>query len=230
MDTSISLAFFMGMAAVFNPCGIALLPASLAWVSGTIVTVPHPVIRLGQGLLAGFLMSLGFTAVVAMLGLVVHGLGVVLTPVLYPVMVGLGVALVVSGALVALGLFHFPLDRWIRLDRVPRRRRSEWTFVVAGAVYGVAALSCTLPLFVAAFVPALTVGNGTFIRLLAGFGTGTAVIFVGVSELTLFARDATLRAIRGIGSWLNPLLGLVVAGSGGYLVFYWVWGAGRFLA
>ena len=45
MDTSISLAFFMGMAAVFNPCGIALLPASLAWVSGTIVTVPHPVIR-----------------------------------------------------------------------------------------------------------------------------------------------------------------------------------------
>lgn len=224
-----SLAFLMGMAAVFNPCGIALLPASLAWVGGSVVTAPHPMIRLGQGLSAGLLMAVGFTAVVAMLALLVHALGVVLTPVLYPVMVVLGGGLILGGVLVALGLFHFPLDRWVRLERMPRGRQG-WTLVVAGVVYGVAALSCTLPLFIAAFVPALTAGSGTFVGLLAAFGAGTAVILVGVSEVVLFARDATLRAIRRMGPWLNPLLGLVVAGAGGYLLYYWVWGAGHFLA
>jgi cytochrome c-type biogenesis protein len=230
MGSSGSIAFVMGMAAVFNPCGIALLPASLAWVGGTVVTGPaHPVVRWGHGLTAGMLMALGFTAVVAVLGLLVHGVGMAVAPVLRPAMVTLGGLLIVAGLAVALGLFHFPIDRWLRLQRVPQGPWG-WTFVVAGVIYGFAALSCTLPLFVAALLPALTAGGTAFLTVVATFGAGAAVVLVGVSEVTLLARDTTTRVIRGIGPWLNPILGLLVVGAGGYLLFYWIWGAGRFVA
>jgi len=229
MGPSLSLAFFMGIAGVFNPCGIALLPASLAWIGGTAHTTSHPWRRLGVGGAAGLAMAVGFTVVVAILGVAVHVAGAVLTPIFHPAMIVLGGALVLGGVLVALGLFHFPLDRWLPLERIPRGRMG-WSWVVAGMVYGIAALSCTLPLFVAAFVPALTAGTGAFLRLLLAFGAGIAVVMVSASEVLLLARDSALRAIRGIGPWLNPLLGLLVAGAGVYLLYYWIWGAGRYLA
>ncbi len=71
-----------------------------------------------------------------------------------------------------------------------------WTLLVAGMVYGVAALSCTLPLFLAALAPALTGGWTTVFEVVTTFGLGTAVVLMGVGLVTLFARDGLLRAIR----------------------------------
>jgi cytochrome c biogenesis protein CcdA len=97
-------------------------------------------------------------------------------------------------------------------------------------MYGIAALSCTLPLFLAALIPALGGGWTSVVRLIASFGGGTAVILVGFGLATLFVRDGLLRAIRTVGPWLNPALGLVIVGAGGYLLWYWVSGPGHFLA
>lgn len=228
INISLSLAFFMGIAAVFSPCGVAMLPVTLTWVGGTVKTAPHFTKRLWNGLIAALFMAVGFTLVVALLALVVHALGILLTPIIYPVMVVFSSILILSGILVISGRFHFPLDRWVSLDRFPRKM-NQWTFFVAGVVYGITALSCTLPIFLAAFIPALTGSSGAFLELLAAFGSGIAVIFIILSEVILLFRDAALRFFRQVGPWLNPTLGIVVTGSGMYLMYYWVLGAGRFL-
>ncbi|SMC05353.1 Cytochrome c biogenesis protein CcdA [Sulfobacillus thermosulfidooxidans DSM 9293] len=225
-----NLAFYMGIAAVFNPCGIALLPASFAWIGGTVggtATVPT---RVGRGIQSGILMAVGFTAVVAGLAVVVHGIGSALSPILHTVMLALSGLLIVGGSAVALGLFHFPVDRWTGMGRITPAGRSIWTLVVAGIVYGVAALSCTLPLFLAALAPAVAGGWPTVVQIVGSFGLGTAVVLVGVGLVTLFARDGLLRAIRAVGPWLNPALGLIIVGAGAYLGYYWLWGPGHFLA
>ncbi len=225
----VSLAFLMGVAAVFNPCGIALLPATMAWVGGTVLVTPRWVVRSGQGAGTGLLMAVGFTAVVAVVALLIRALGLFVGPVLRPVMLGMAGALILGGGLVGIGLFHFPIDRWVRWDPRPRGHRG-WTLLVAGVIYGTAALSCTLPLFLAAFIPALSAGTLTFVQLVAAFGLGAALVLVGVSELTLFARDTTIHLIQRVGPWLNPVLGLMVAAAGSYLLYYWLLGPGRFLA
>lgn len=225
-----NLAFYMGIAAVFNPCGIALLPASFAWIGGTVGGTSTVLARVGRGIQAGIFMAIGFTLVMALLALVMHGLGAALSPILHAVMLGLSALLIAGGATVALGLFHFPIDRWTRVDRIAAASHTGWTLIVAGIVYGVAALSCTLPLFLAALAPALAGGWATVLRIVTSFGLGTAVVLVGVGLITLFARDGLLRVIRAVGPWLNPALGLIIVAAGTYLGYYWLIGPGHFLA
>ena len=225
-----NLAFYMGIAAVFNPCGIALLPASFAWIGGTVGGTQTLLARIGRGVQSGLFMALGFTLVMTLLALVMHGLGAALSPILHAVMLGLSGLLILGGATVALGLFHFPIDRWTGIGRLAPTARTGWTLVVAGIVYGVAALSCTLPLFLAALAPAITGGWATVIRVVTSFGLGTAVVLVGVGLVTLFARDGLLHVIRAVGPWLNPALGLIIVGAGTYLGYYWLFGPGHFLA
>jgi cytochrome c biogenesis protein CcdA len=225
-----NLAFYMGMAAVFSPCGIALLPASFAWVGGVIGGTDTVWTRVGRGVQAGVLMGLGFTVVVAVLALVLHMLGSTLSSVMRLVMIVLGGFLVLGGGAVAVGMFHVPLDRWTGLARVKPSRWIGVTVIVTGMVYGVAALSCTLPLFVAALAPALLGGWLQVGQLVGGFGLGTVLVMVAIAWATLFARDAVVRGVRTIGPWLNPALGVIIIGAGGYLLYYWIWGPGHFLA
>lgn len=225
-----NLAFYMGMAAVFNPCGIALLPASFAWIGGTVGGTSTVLARVGRGIQAGLLMALGFTVVIALLALVMHGVGAALSPILHAVMLILSSVLIFGGAAVAFGLFHFPIDRWTRVHRITAATHTGWTLIVAGIVYGVAALSCTLPLFLAALAPAIAGGWAAVARVVTSFGGGTALVLVGGGLVTLFARDGLLRAIRAVGPWLNPALGIIIVGAGAYLGYYWLFGPGHFLA
>ncbi len=225
-----NLAFYMGMAAVFNPCGIALLPASFAWIGGTVGGTSTVLARVGRGIQAGLLMALGFTVVMALLALIMHGLGAALSPILHDVMLVLSGVLIFGGAAVAFGLFHFPIDRWSGIGRITTTAHTGWTLIVAGIVYGVAALSCTLPLFLAALAPALTGGWANVLQVVSSFGLGTAVVLMGVGLVTLFARDGLLRALRTVGPWLNPALGVIIVGAGAYLGYYWSFGPGHFLA
>lgn len=230
MNDALVWAYAMGAAAVFNPCGVAMLPASLAWLSGTTTLANRWGGRVWHGLLAGAGMALGFVLVVAALGLVVRATGVVLGPILRPVMMAISVGLVGAGILVALGLFHLPLVQWLGTQNRGTPRIGTWgTFVGAGVLYGIAALSCTLPLFLAALLPAVARGWAALGLFLVGFGGGTLTVLVVLSEATLFARDAVSRALARVAIWINPVLGTVVFGAGGYLLYYWVWGPGRFL-
>lgn len=224
-----NLAFYMGLAAVFNPCGIALLPASLAWIGGTVGGTPTVLARVLRGIQSGLLMAMGFTLVMAVLAMVMHAVGAALSAALHAVMLVLSGVLIVGGLAVALGVFHFPIDRWTGIDRIPATTRTGWSLLVAGIVYGVAALSCTLPLFLAALAPAVAGGWITVVQVVTPFGLGTAVVLVGVGLVTLFARDGLLRTLRAFGPWLNPTLGVIIVGAGGYLGFYWLFGPGHFL-
>lgn len=231
MSSALTLPFLLGWAAVFNPCGVAMLPATLAWLVGTVVP-DRPGGLVVRGVRAGIGMTLGFTGVVAALAVLVHAVGAMLTPVMRPAMVVLGAVLVSGGGLVALGRFHFPLAGWLSVPplHVPvRRSHTHGLMLLAGAAYGLGAVSCTLPLFVAALLPALTAGWGRAAAVVGAFGAGSGIVFVAVAEATVFARAALMQLLRRVGPWLNPVLGTVVAGSGGYLVYYWVWGPGHWL-
>jgi hypothetical protein len=138
-------AFAMGVAAVFNPCGVALLPASLAWVGGTAVEAGSAGARMVRGLVAGLLMALGFTAVVAVLAAALHGLGAVIGTILHPAMIVLAALIMVGGGLVAFGLLYVPVDRLVTW-RGTTTRSLHWTWLLAGVVYGVAELHAS-PLY-----------------------------------------------------------------------------------
>lgn len=217
------------MASVLTPCGVAMLPATLAWLAGTASPTPTWVSRAGKGALAGLAMAVGFTFVVLLLALLVHAAGAVFSGYLRILMIALGAVLAVGGTLVALGLFHFPMARLLHVERVTmdvRRPAGLGTMVLAGILYGVAAMSCTLPLFIAVVFPTFTGGIGRTLATVGVFGLGAAVLLVTASEGTLFAREIVVRFLRRAVPFMNPALGLVIAGAGLYLIYYWTLGAG----
>lgn len=223
----------MGVAAVFNPCGVALLPASLAWVAGTVT--PSAATRGGisqtlQAAGAGVAMATGFMTVVALLAVGFHAVGSVIHSALRPLMLGLGAALSLAGASVAVGRWHLPLERW---TAVPARRGGlpgSWLgWVGAGCVYAVGSLSCTLPLFVAAVAPLLAGSWQTVVTALATMGAGTAAVLVALSLGAVWARGGLDRLLSRLQARLSVGLGAIVSAAGLYLIYYWGWGPGRWL-
>ncbi len=230
MEGNLLWPLSIGMASVLNPCGVAMLPATLAWLAGTATPTSTWVGKAGKGALAGVAMAAGFTLVVLMLALLVHAAGVVFAGYLRIIMIVLGGALAVGGALVAFGLFHFPMARLLGTEQVSlagRRSGGVGTMVLAGMLYGIAAMSCTLPLFIAVVFPTFTGGIGKTIATVGAFGVGAALLLVAASEGTLFARDVVVGVLRRAARFMNPVLGAVIAGAGIYLVYYWVVGPGR---
>lgn len=225
--------FSMGFVAPLNPCGIALLPLTLTSLAG--VTSPSTLARgrFFRGVGAGLATAIGFTAVVLLLALMVGVAGAVIGGVLRWVMIGLAVMLLVSGLLVGLGRFHIPLGRLIspKAWTLPTGRPAAMrTMILAGALYGIAALSCTLPLFVAVLLPALGAGWPAMLEVVASFGLGNLTLFVVAAIGVVMVHDLALRVFRRAASFLAPMLGALTAGAGAYLLYYWLLGPGRLAA
>jgi cytochrome c-type biogenesis protein len=65
----LALALVAGALASVNPCGFPLLPAFLSfYVGAEEEDLPRAPARVGQGLLVGLLVSTGFLAVFALVG------------------------------------------------------------------------------------------------------------------------------------------------------------------
>ena len=93
----ISIALVAGGLATLNPCGFPLLPAFLSFYAGAEeARLPRAPSRIVQGLFVGLLVTVGFLAVFALIGLPVsYGAGVVSRAVPW---VGLAVAAITLGA------------------------------------------------------------------------------------------------------------------------------------
>lgn len=222
-------AMATGAVVLFNPCGIVLLPASLAWLAGAGPVKASPAQRAGAGALTAIGMAAGFVLVVVLLAAILKVTGLVLGTIIKPVSIVLAVVLMGSGLLVALGRFHLPMERWVSGRGLAASRFGWLRAVGAGLAYAVGALSCTLPLFIAVLLPALSVDWVHFSQLALSFGVGVFVVLLVLSEATLFGRDAVTGWIRGVLPLLPKVFGTIILVTGAAFLYYWVWGPGRWL-
>jgi cytochrome c biogenesis protein CcdA len=207
-----ALAYSAGVLAAFNPCGSAMLPG---WIGFFLLAEEREGIdflaRLLRAIVTALALTLGLVMVFAVVGLAITaGLGAIHS-VLPIAIVILGVILAAIGALV-----------WRRGDlpglHIPgptvQRRRTVRAMVTFGAAYGIAALSCALPIFLIS-VGAVHGASWTH-RLLgtAGFTAGMASVLALITVATTFADGlaAQLIAIRRYTPRVSAVL-LIAAGA-----------------
>jgi cytochrome c-type biogenesis protein len=202
-----------GMVATVNPCGFAMLPAYLGMIIGD----------RGSGrrsaLLVGGAVSTGFVTVFLMSGvLVASGLRIVVTWIPW-------MALVIGLGLVAVGIAELRgAHLFARLPGVKRssRIRSVRGLIGFGASYGVASLSCTLPIFLS--LVAGTVATGSFaesIAVFAAYGAGMSLVVIVLTLALAAGRDRLLIAIRPISARLGTISGWIMIIAGAFIVWYW---------
>lgn len=213
MNGALGFAFAAGAVATVNPCGFALLPAYLARQ----LADARRAGAVGRALVIGALATLGFLLVFAGAGSAI-ALGARALTGVFP-WVGLAVGLLLAGFGLAILIGRHPS---LRLPQLARRGRAGLPGeLLFGIGYGLASLSCALPLFLATLGTALT---GSLLSSVLGFvayalGMGTVLTLVALAAA--LSRDGLARALRRLLPYVDRASGALLLAAGLYVTDYW---------
>jgi len=219
-------AFGAGMVTTVSPCGIAMLPAFVSLYLGVQEEgfwAQSPLRRAGRALMLSSVVTLGFVLLFGIMGAILSSGGQFLIEYIPWVSIAVGAVFLALGAYLLTG-GHVYVSLPARLaNRLGNPSGSSIkTFLVFGIAYGIAALSCTLPIFLVVVGSAISLegfaaGLGQFILFALGMGFVIALITVASA---LFK--------EGINRWLRRLVpivarfsGLLLIFAGGYIIYYW---------
>jgi len=218
-------AFGAGLVAAANPCGFVLLPAYLARAVGSAsgrLAVRH---RLLRALVVSSTVTAGCVLLFGLAGLAIGVGQAAVTPLLPLVGLGVGLLLVVlAGWQIAGGTpyasFGTRLSEWFSADT---RRADARGYFAYGLAYGLASLSCTLPIFLTVVASAL-VGDGLLrtVPQLVLYGLGMASVITGLTLATALAAAATLGRVRGLVRYVERVSVALLLLAGTYIVYYWL--------
>lgn len=220
MSVPLLLALVAGALSPLNPCGFPLLPAFLSfYVGAEEESLPRASNRIAQALVVGLLVTAGFLGVFAIIGLpITYGAGLLADAlpwaglVMGAILMGVGLV-ALAGRRVAIPL-HNPLG-------IAHGRHGR-AMLLFGAGYGIAALGCTLPAFLALVgvsLGAATVAEAT--AIFAAYGTGMALSFMTLSLTAALFQQRLARALRRLAPYMNRISGALLTVAGAYLAYFW---------
>jgi cytochrome c-type biogenesis protein len=220
MTQDLLLALGAGLLAAVNPCGFALLPAYLSLL---ILDENQPARGRAarRALTSTAAMTLGFTAVFGIFGLVISPIASGIERYLPYVTVVIGVGLIGAGGWLIAGR-SLPALGWS--PRGPRLTRRFGGMVGFGASYALASLTCTIAPFLAIVVTSFRAGStvaGVALFLAYGLGMG---ILVGTAALAVaLARTTLLNRLRHVGGLASRISGALLLLVGAYVGYYGWW-------
>ena len=222
----LGFAFGAGLAAAFNPCGFAMLPAYMGLYMGTgdEGEGTHPVKQLGRALLVGGAVTAGFVVLFGIAGIVGIGARSVVGDVLPWLGLVIGVILAIVGAWVVGGGKLYTAFAQQAATRIgdPGKNNVSGYFLF-GVSYGVASLSCTLPIFLA--VVGTTFAVSSILTSLSQFvlyALGMGLIIVALTLGMAIFQSAMVRLLRRALPYIQPVGAWLMVVAGAYITFYWL--------
>jgi cytochrome c-type biogenesis protein len=223
----LGFAFAVGMVSAVNPCGFAMLPAYLGLYLGANDQSDagrNPFQQILKGLEIGSSVTLGLVVLFGIAGTIIalgfHSVGSVLAW----LGLGIGIILTVTGAwLVGGGKLYtgFAAQAASRIGN-PGQVNVKGYFLF-GISYGIASLSCTLPIFLS--VIGTSFAASTILTSLSQFllyGMGMGVVIMVLTLGVAFFKSAMLGTIRKVLPYVGPIGSWLMVIAGAYIVFYWL--------
>ena len=215
------------MVSAVNPCGFAMLPAYLGLFLGNSEgpTRQHSLARqLVRAILVAGIVSAGFMLVFGTARAAV-GVGVrSLTSILPWLGASVGVLLVLAGAWLLgggklyIGLAAQAANRVAIPGQVGLR-----AYFLFGVSYGVASLSCTLPIFLAVVGSTLAVaGLSEAAGQLVLYALGMSMVISLLTVAIALFRGAMVSALRKTLPHVQPVSAGFRVLAGSYILFYWL--------
>lgn len=224
----VGYAIGAGMVAAVNPCGFAMLPSYLGLYLGTTDGFEGRE-RLGTRFLRALrisgTMSASFVVLFGIAGIALSVASAAIAKSFPWVGLAVGILLVFGGGrMLAGGMLYASVgDRMADRMRGGVRQPGLVGYFAYGLAYGLASLSCTLPIFLAVVGSALAV-NG----LLAGmaqfvvYAAGMGLVISGLTLAVAVFKHAALRRARRVLPVVQPLSALLLLIAGAYIIYYWL--------
>lgn len=222
IDAPLAYAFTLGMVALVNPCGFALLPAYLGFFLGSQdgehVDRIH---ALNRAQLVGLALSLGFLTVFGLLGLAFAGMYSTIQGALPWVTVVIGLGLVALGLVMLSG--RQPNIRLPKLEKGTGSRQIASMYLF-GVSYAVASLSCTIGLFLGAAGVAASGADFTsrFASFLA-YGAGMGLLATALTMAVALGRRRLVNGFRALLRRVHLVSALLLVVVGAYVAYYGWW-------
>lgn len=221
----LGFAFAAGMVSSMNPCGFPLLPAYLGLFLGESDEEEGAgaARRLLRALVVGATVSSGFVLLFAAVGLVI-GLGArALVDWLPWIALALGVSLVAAGGYqLAGGTLYSALPERIGA-RVGGGERGAVAYFLFGLSYGLASLSCTLPIFLVVVGSSITTASvWSSLGSLVLYGLGMASVIIALTVATGLFKSALAVRMRRVLPYVGSIGTIALFVAGAYIVYYWL--------
>ena len=220
-------AFGAGMVAAVNPCGFALLPAYLGIYLGDQSESEKRSrwLRLRRAFAISASVTLGFVLLFGITGLVLSSITSSLTGVFPWLGLVVGVALVLLAArlMISDGVYSGLGERLAARVTGAARGSNVVGYFAYGVGYGLASLSCTLPIFLALAGGSLTAGrlvSSLSEYLLYGLGMGAVITLLTIGA-ALF-KAAAVQRVRQLSRYVQPMSAVLLLVAGGYIIYYWL--------
>ena len=224
----LGFAFAAGMASAVNPCGFAMLPAYLGLFLGSDAQdkeKERPLRQLGRAFLVGGAVTVGFVVLFGLAGIIL-GLGTqsIFVGVLPWIGLSIGILLTAAGAwLMGGGKLYTGLAARAASHLGNPNQVNARGYFIFGVSYGVASLSCTLPIFLTVVGTTLTASGiltavGQFFLYALGMGLVIMALTLGMA----FFRGAMVGGLRKALPYVQPIGAWLMVIAGAYIIFYWL--------
>ncbi len=176
-----------------------------------------------DALLAGVLVSVGFLAVFAVLGVLLESGFSAFMEFVPWAMIPVAILLVIYGAFTLAGRtlpIGVPVFTW---RRIQDSRISWMSIVLFGIYYALSSLTCSLPIFIAGVIPfhqnrsVFGVASGMLAYL-----AGMAALLVALSISVALAGTSFVNVLRKASRYVEKVAAALLVAAGAYLVDYWV--------
>jgi len=222
----VGFAFGAGMVSAVNPCGFAMLPAYLSLYLGSDedeFRKRSPVRRALRALLIGVAVSLGFILLFGLAGVVVSAGGNAVLGIMPWVGAVIGAVMVLMGVwmFAGRGLYTGVFERVAERVGDPKTV-SVRSFFLFGLAYGLASLSCTLPVFLAVIGSSITAGSfasgaGQFLS----YGLGMASVLITLTLALAFFKQGMVLWFRKTVPYVQLASAVLLVVAGGYIIYYY---------
>ena len=221
-------AFAAGVAAAFNPCGFAMLPAYMGLYVGTDDDSDGhtDVLRsIGSAVLIGGAVTTGFVVLFGAAGMVI-GLGArsIVADILPWLGLTIGVILTVAGAwLLGGGKLYSALAQQAAVRMGDPGQTNVKGYFLFGLSYGTASLSCTLPIFLAVIGTTFAVSSiGTSLGQFVLYALGMGTVIMALTLVMALFKGAFIGGFRKALPYIQPVGTWMMIVAGSYIVFYWL--------
>jgi cytochrome c biogenesis protein CcdA len=219
-------AFGAGMVTTVSPCAIAMLPAYISLYLGVKeggLWAKSPWQRFGRALLLSAVVTTGFVVFFGIMGAILSLGGQFLVDVMPWVSVVIGIFLVLLGIYVTAG-GHIYFNLPARLANYLNQSSGVGIrgFFIFGVAYGIAALGCTLPVFLVVVGSAVASGAwGKGLLQFVSFALGMGFIIVIITVAIALFKEAVNRWLHRVIPIVARLSGLLLIFAGGYIIYFW---------
>ncbi len=212
MDPALALsAIGAGILTFFSPCSFPMLPAYLTFYLGLNEETEAGAVK--KGVLNGVISTSAFLLIFSIFGIITSLFSSYINPYMRYIEPVVGVILVILGVLFAFGKgFSFHVT-------VKDPKRGIFSFSL---LYALAAVGCTLPVFISMVLFSLT--GGGFFSAFATFllyALGMSAMMIVINLLIASAKQGAINVIRKNMGIIRAISAAFMIGVGSYLIYYY---------